>query len=184
MYSGVPCFDQWGIVGGHTSAYRWHINDPIVFNKGIEVTIEHYGWISEDENPKGEKTSWNEREDDYSSVAFWYQTGTPTFTARAPIARERTLPSLERVTSYGRHYVDAKYHGIGRASKQRLYEFYMKPQMLYVPEKAENAWVEIPLQVEKKEPLRLVLNSTIGSRLRPLSGAAERREDRRSAGFL
>ncbi len=24
-YFGVPCFDQWGIVGGHTSAYRWHI---------------------------------------------------------------------------------------------------------------------------------------------------------------
>ena len=108
-----------------------------------------------------EKNSWNEREDDYSSVAFWYQTGTPTFTARAPIARERTLPSLERVTAYGRHYVDAKYHGVGNASKQRLYDFYMKPQMLYVPEKAENAWVEIPLQVEKKEPLRLVLNSTL-----------------------
>jgi hypothetical protein len=160
LYSGVPYFDQWGIVGGHTSAYRWHINDPIVFNKGIEVTIEHYGWMSEDENPKGQKNSWNEREDDYSSVAFWYQTGTPTFTARAPSARERTLPSLERVTACGRHYVDAKYHGPGKAIKQKLYDLYMKPQMLYQPEKAENAWVEIPLLVEKKEPLRLVLNST------------------------
>ncbi len=61
LYAGVPYFDQWGIVGGHTSAYRWHINDPIVFNKSIEVTIEHYGWISKDENPKGQETSWNER---------------------------------------------------------------------------------------------------------------------------
>jgi hypothetical protein len=161
LYAGVPYFDQWGVVGGHTSAYRWHINDPIVFNKGIEVTIEHYGWMSEDESADGKKTSWNERQDDYSSVAFWYQTGTPTFTARAPHARERTLPSLERVTSYGRHYVDAKYHGAGKAGKQRLYEFYMKPQMMYVPGKAENAWVEIPLQVQKKEPLHLVLNSTL-----------------------
>jgi len=161
LYSGVPYFDQWGVVGGHTSAYRWHINDPIVFNKAIEVTIEHYGWMSEDESADGKKHSWNERQDDYSSVAFWYQTGTPTFTARAPQGRERTLPSLERVTSYGRHYVDAKYHGVGKASKQRLYEFYMKPQMMYVPEKAENAWVEIPLEVQKKEPLHLVLNSTL-----------------------
>ena len=160
LYSGVPYFDQWGIVGGHTSAYRWHINDPIVFNKGIKVTIEHYGWMSEDENPKGQKNSWNERQDDYSSVAFWYQTGTPTFTARAPHARERTLPSLERVTAYGRDFVDAKYHGAGKAIKQKLYELYLKPQLLYVPEKAENAWVEIPLEVKKKEPLRLVLNST------------------------
>ena len=47
---------------------------------------------------QGRTNSWNERQDDYSSVAFWYQTGTPTFTARAPHARERTLPSLERVT--------------------------------------------------------------------------------------
>ena len=45
-YFGVPYFDQWGIVGGHTSAYRWHLNDPIVFNKGIKVTIEHFGWMS------------------------------------------------------------------------------------------------------------------------------------------
>ncbi len=51
-YFGVPYFDQWGIVGGHTSAYRWHINDPIVFNTGIKVTIEHFGWLSPDENPQ------------------------------------------------------------------------------------------------------------------------------------
>lgn len=38
-YFGVPYFDQWGIVGGHTSAYRWHINDPIVFNKGIKALL-------------------------------------------------------------------------------------------------------------------------------------------------
>ena len=24
-YFGVPYFDEWGIVGGHTSAYRWHL---------------------------------------------------------------------------------------------------------------------------------------------------------------
>jgi hypothetical protein len=42
-YFGVPYFDQWGIVGGHTSAYRWHLSDPIVFQKGIKVTFEHLG---------------------------------------------------------------------------------------------------------------------------------------------
>ena len=30
-YFGTPYFDQWGIVGGHTGAYRWHVQDPIVF---------------------------------------------------------------------------------------------------------------------------------------------------------
>ena len=158
-YFGVPYFDQWGIVGGHTSAYRWHLNDPIVFNTGIKVTLEHFGWISPDENPNYKSTSWNEREDDYSSVAFWYQTGTPTFVARAPDARERTLPSLERLTAYARDFADAQHHGAGDVARQPL-EFYDGPQLLYQPPQAEGAWLEIPFVVKKKEPLRLLLNAT------------------------
>lgn len=158
-YFGVPYFDQWGIVGGHTSAYRWHINDPIVFNKGIKVTFEHFGWISPDENPRYQSTSWNEREDDYSSVAFWYQTGEPTFTARAPHARERKLPSLERLIVYARDTMDSGRHGAGRVTMQSL-DIYPGPQVLYQPATQENAWIEIPFDVKKKEPLRLLLNMT------------------------
>ncbi len=158
-YFGVPYFDQWGIVGGHTSAYRWHLNDPIVFNKGIKVTMEHFGWISPDENPQHKSTSWNEREDDYASVAFWYQTGTPTFTARAPDARERTLPNLDRVIAYARDFADAAHHGAGETTAQQL-ESYDGPQLLYQPKQAGGAWVEIPFEVKRKEPLRLLLNLT------------------------
>jgi hypothetical protein len=158
-YFGVPYFDQWGIVGGHTSAYRWHIADPIVFNKGIKVSFEHFGWIPPDENPNHRSMSWNEREDDYSSVAFWYQTGTPTFHSRAPHARERKLPSLERVISYARDFNDVQHRGAGPANAQQL-EFYDGPQLLYRPQQAEGAWLEIPLHVAKKEPLRLLVNLT------------------------
>ena len=158
-YFGVPYFDQWGIVGGHTSAYRWHIADPIVFEKGIKVTFEHWGWISPDENPEQRSMSWNEREDDYASVAFWYQTGTPTFDARAPEGKERRLPSLERVIAYARDFLDSKRRGAGPAHTQQL-AFYDGPQVLYRPEKAEGAWLEIPFDVKEKEPLRLLLNLT------------------------
>jgi len=158
-YFGVPYFDQWGIVGGHTSAYRWHIHDPIVFNKGIKVTLEHWGWISPDENPEKRSMSWNEREDDYSSVAFWYQTGLPTFEARAPEGKDRRLPSLERVIAYARDGMDEKRHGAGTAHTQQL-PFYEGPQVLYQPEKPEGAWFEIPFEVKEKEPLRLLLNLT------------------------
>jgi hypothetical protein len=154
-YFGVPYFDQWGIVGGHTSAYRWHINDPLVFNRGIKVTFEHFGWISPDENPQFKTHSWNEREDDYSSVAFWYQTGEPTFTARAPHARERTLPSLDR-TIAAREFTDEKYHGPGEALAQNL-DLYPNGHLFYQPQGPENAWIEIPFEVEKKEPKRLLL---------------------------
>ena len=132
-YFGVPYFDQWGIIGSHTSAYRWHLNDPIIFNKSIKFTIEHFGWMSEDENPKGERNSWNERQDDYSSVAFWYQTGTPTFKARAPSAKERKLPNLDRVIVLAKDFVDHQHHGPGRAKPQTLYELYPQPQMQLSP---------------------------------------------------
>ncbi len=156
-YFGVPYFDQWGIVGGHTSAYRWHIADPIVFQKGIRVAFEHWGWISPDENPDKRAMSWNEREDDFASVAFWYQTGTPTFDARAPEGKERRLPSLERVIAYARDFLDAKRRGAGPAQTQQL-PFFDGPQVLYRPDTAEGAWFEVPFEVKEKEPLRLLLN--------------------------
>lgn len=153
-YSGTPYFDQWGIVGGHTSAYRWHLNDPIVFEKGIKVTMEHFGWISPDENPMGKTNSWNEREDDFASVAFWYQTGKSTFLERAP--EDRKLPSLERKTVFAR---DGLSHGAGSTTNQQL-DLYPDPQVLYQPTSDQGAYIEIPFTVEKKEPLRLVLNMT------------------------
>ena len=45
--------------GSHTM-YRFHIGDPIYFQKSLRATIEH--------------GHANDREDDYTSVAFWYQT--------------------------------------------------------------------------------------------------------------
>jgi hypothetical protein len=158
-YFGVPYFDQWGIVGAHTSAYRWHLNDPIVFNTGIKVALEHFGWISPDENPARKSTSWNEREDDYASVAFWYQTGLPTFTARAPHARERKLPSLDRIVAFAADYTASQFHGAGGAVRQSL-DLYPGPQLLYQPAGPDGAWLEIPFTVTNKEPLRLLLNLT------------------------
>lgn len=155
-YFGVPYFDQWGIVGGHTSAYRWHINDPLVFQKGIKVTFEHFGWISPDENKDYKSMSWNEREDDFSSVAFWYQTGTPTFDARAPSGAARRLPSLERAIAYAR---DAETHGMGESMRQQLPHF-EGAQVLYKPLSEQDAWIEIPIEVQESEPLRLLLNMT------------------------
>jgi len=45
--------------------YRWHILDPILFDESIRVTIQQIGTCH-----KGNF----ERQDDLSSVAYWYQT--------------------------------------------------------------------------------------------------------------
>ena len=45
---------------GKWSMYRFHIQDPVMFTKSIKMTIEHgHG---------------NAQANDYSSVAYWYQT--------------------------------------------------------------------------------------------------------------
>jgi hypothetical protein len=157
-YFGVPYFDFRGI-GGHTSAYRWHVPDPIVFNSGIKVTFEHMGWMSPDENPEYKSTSWNEREDDYASVAFWYQTGVPTFTARAPGAAECRLADLARVTVKARDFVGMKRHGEGAVSK-RTSDPFGAEDLVYQPHQASGAWIEIPIDVKAKEPLHLILRGS------------------------
>ncbi len=159
-YFGTAYFDQWGIVGGHTSAYRWHINDPIVFNTGIRVTIEHFGWMSPDENPDRKSHSWNEREDDYSSVALWYQTGASTFDPATTHAKDRALPNLDEIV-YANKFTDKKYHGGGEAVTQQL-GIYAEKQLLYKPPGQKDAWIEIPFEVKEKEkePRRLLLVMT------------------------
>ena len=156
-YFGVPFFD-FRTIGGHVSSYRWHLHDPIVFNKGIKVTLEHMGWMSEDENPEYQATSWNEREDDYASVAFWYQTGHPTFEERAPGADERRLPSLARVLIRTRDFVGAGRHGEGEILKVAG-RFYGEDVLVYRPPRQKDAWLEFPIEVQEKEPLRLVVSA-------------------------
>ncbi|RKY87884.1 hypothetical protein DRQ09_03730 [candidate division KSB1 bacterium] len=60
LFSGASLFNKkhrnWE---GKWSIYRFHILDPIPFEKSIKVTIEH--------------GHANNRNDDYSSVAYWYQ---------------------------------------------------------------------------------------------------------------
>jgi len=45
--------------------YRWHIVDPVRFEKELRITIQALGWRSSGYLPL---------QDDISSVAFWYQT--------------------------------------------------------------------------------------------------------------
>ena len=46
--------------------YRWHITDPVYFEKEIKVTMQALGWR--------EGGRYLPLQDDIASVAFWYQT--------------------------------------------------------------------------------------------------------------
>lgn len=66
----IPGGENWS---GKISLYRFHIEDPICFQRSIRVTIEH--------------GHANRRSDDYSSTAYWYQ--------HEPHAPFPVLPSTE-----------------------------------------------------------------------------------------
>jgi hypothetical protein len=46
--------------------YRWHLSDPIRFEKDLRVTIQALGWRGEGR--------YLPLMDDIASVVFWYQT--------------------------------------------------------------------------------------------------------------
>lgn len=62
------------------TVYRYHIVDPVPFEKSIRVTIEH--------------GHANDRGDDYSSVGYWYQTE-PHLTFPPMLPTAQRLPRLE-----------------------------------------------------------------------------------------
>lgn len=158
-YYGVPYTDGGTVLGGKTCAYRWHLADPIVFQKRLRVAIEHYGWIAIDENPEHKSTSWNEREDDYASVAFWYQLGAPQALPRIPPAAVRKLPEIDLVVR-GPEVLSPQSHGPGEAVVQTGGLWTGYAQVLYQPPAAADAWIEVPFTVTRKEPCRLVLTLT------------------------
>jgi hypothetical protein len=161
-YFGVPYLNQPDrIVGQMTCSYRWHIHDPLVFNTGIRVTFETFGWISADENKEHKAHSWNEREDDFTSVAFWYQMEPTKKFTTVPPAEQRKLPSLERILMWGKNFTDTRYHGRGKVTVQEGARYLESGgQLLFRPESVEQGWIEIPFHVEQKEPLRLLLELT------------------------
>ena len=51
--------------GQRFGLYRWHITDPVRFEKDLKVTIQTLGWKNDGH--------YLQLDDDVSSVAFWYQ---------------------------------------------------------------------------------------------------------------
>ena len=68
-YSGLPqIIKPDGLYRANTrfGMYRWHITDPIRFEKDLKVTVQDLGWRSE--------MRYLVQKSDIASVAYWYQT--------------------------------------------------------------------------------------------------------------
>ena len=81
LYHGVIVDNKSNFKGKHTY-YRYHIKDPITFNKSIKVTIE----AGQDNN----------RSDDYSSTAYFYQSEPhQKYSKMLPVAKRMPLDEHE-----------------------------------------------------------------------------------------
>ncbi len=83
-YSGLAQVlppDQIYQPGQRFGLYRWHITDPIRFERDLRVTIQSLGWQ--------EGGRYLQTEDDVAAVAFWYQ--------EEPHAPFPSLPGRERL---------------------------------------------------------------------------------------
>jgi hypothetical protein len=81
LFYGCPLQEEDFQAGSKATVYRFHIPDPVPFKKSIRVEIEH--------------GHANDRSDNYSSTAYWYQAephkpfpALPSVEARLPFALE------------------------------------------------------------------------------------------------
>ena len=79
--------------GSRSSVYRFHLDSPIPFKQGMKATIEH--------------GHANHRSDDYSSVAYWYQTEPHSPFPPLPPVDER-IPTLHIVGGPGNIGTDGR----------------------------------------------------------------------------
>ena len=76
LYTGAPFIVDANRANGRFCMYRWHVDNPITFNKYLKHTIEH--------------GSGNDRADFYYSVAYWYQSEINTDFPPLPPPEQRT----------------------------------------------------------------------------------------------
>ncbi len=154
-FYGVPVWEGTG-EQCRTTAYRWHILDPIVFSTSLKAAIENRGWAVRE----GQWDGHAQRPDRVASVAFWYQTEPhlpfPEFPAvdeRLPF--EETRYEIEDIIDTVRVP-----DGAPRPSVQPGREWAGNAQMFYGPQQMDHSRVEVPFQLEQDGRYVVVLRLT------------------------
>ncbi len=145
-------------LGARGTMYRWHLSDPIRFERSLRFEIEHTGWMSADETVTGEVDGHVEREDDLATVAFWYQLGQPKAFTRLPPLADRVFPDLDRMVE-GADLLAGARHSPGELSLQAGYDWTGRGQVFFRPA-GEGGYLEVDFTVSTPERRGLVLRLT------------------------
>ncbi len=125
--------------GDTGTMYRWHVLDPVRFDKSLKVAIEHKG-----NEPRDYRGFFVERPDFFSSVAFWYQIGAPKSFARMPPWNERRVPWDQQ--NLVRAFLKAKTTGPAKLKVETQGFFGSRPVLAW-PNKENGARLTLPFNV-------------------------------------
>ena len=144
-FYGVPLMEGES-VGARSSAFRWHINDPISFRKSLRLEIEHKGATVK---PDGSMQSgFEEREDDFSSVAFWYQLEPHKSYPPLPTGYARVFHTVANGGTEAETLVDKVTVTAGKVERQELPLFSGGAQLFWTPD-SEGQALSIPVEVKQ-----------------------------------
>jgi Protein of unknown function (DUF2961) len=152
-FYGAPYWegDTGDDVGNVGSVYRWHIPDPVTFKKSLRVEIQHKG---AQDFPDGTRTGFTERDDMFSSVAFWYQIEPhkplpelPPGPARLPLRDVTLLTSAEAKSA---RHSDAPVAVEHYGNVNQFWQVWLRPE-------DTNGWMEISFKTAQALDSDLVL---------------------------
>lgn len=145
FYTGCTIFEPRAI-DARVTAYRWHIPDPVYFNKSMKFQLERTGFILD--SIGNVITSHGHRPDYWSSVSFWYQDEIAEPWCKFPLYKERInheiVINLPKIVNRILHSdgVELKVNPYNRAT-------YTKPWFQAV-NNAIGEWIEIPFEINEK----------------------------------
>ena len=139
-------------VGNVGSFYRWHIPDPVSFKKSLCVEIQHKGAQT---FPDGTRTGFTERDDLFSSAAFWYQVephkpfpDLPPGPDRLPLRDVVLITSAAAKSAHSNPPVGVQHFG----NVTQFWQVWLRPE-------DTNGWMEIPFQTTQALDSDLVLKT-------------------------
>jgi len=156
LYTGCTIFEP-RAPDARVTAYRWHIQDPVIFQKSLLFTIERRGFIMD---AKGEVVAESgSRPDNWSSVAFWYQDSPAEPWCPFPPYGERVN---QEIVLHLPEAMAAVKHSEGVELQLLPYNraTWTKP-WFRVKNETVGAWIEIPFEIKEKGRYSMSLFQTL-----------------------
>ena len=148
-FYGTPLWEGYR-AGDRSSAYRFHITDPVTFEESLRVEIEHKGSQHFED---GAVTGFIERDDLMSSVAFWYQIEPHKPWPALPAGADR-LPAREELLVVGHRMVETAKHSDHPIEIQNIGGATDGKQLWFKPHNDEG-WVELAFDLDEDQTVNL-----------------------------